>query len=162
MVGFKRPGSGPRREDVAARRVIESNWGTIERIADQISDGGYSARRRAAATPSEPQPSGKLICDMGAPRRSPEPEPYVRISPNRRVVAADAETGRQLHHLGAIRRVGGTWRFLVATKANGFFAPVEAAIAERLLALDGVEMGNGRDDAKLAAEIAECLGYSRA
>lgn len=151
--------SGPRREDVEARKLIDSNRGTIEKIADQISNGAYSAKRRAAAAPSEPQPSGVIIHSLSGPAKPVEPRPYIRISPNRRVVVVDGETSRQMHHLGNIQRVEGTFRFLLATKANGFFAPVDAEIAEQLASLDGAAMGGERDDETLAAEITALLGY---
>jgi hypothetical protein len=151
---------GPRREDVEARRVIKSNWGTIERLADQISQGAYSASKQAARPAADPAPEGKVICDMGAPRPAAEPAPYVRVSPNKRVVVVDYETGRQMHHVGDVRRRDGVWRFDLATRENGFFAPVDADVAARLASLDGVVMGGERDDAALAAEISALLGYA--
>lgn len=147
---------GPRREDVAARRLIDANRATIERLADQFSNGAYSARKAAAAAPSEPQPEG-LIIHAGGPAPAGPPRPYVRVSPNKRVVVVDFETSRQMHHLGDIRRVDGAWRFVLATKANGYFQPAAAAVAERLGSLDGARMGGGRDDAALAAEIETLL-----
>ncbi|TVQ53455.1 MAG: hypothetical protein EA355_13350 [Rhodobacteraceae bacterium] len=151
---------GPRREDAAARHAIKSNWGTIEKLADQISQGGYSASKRAARSADAPRAEGKVICDMGAPRPAAEPAPYVRVSPNRRVVVVDYETGRQMHHLGEIRRRDGEWRFTLATRANGFFAPVDTDVAGKLAALDGAALGADRDEAALAAEIASLLGYA--
>jgi hypothetical protein len=152
-------GSGPRREDRDARKLIQENRGTIERIADQISNGGYSASRKAAVTSSEPQLSGRTLVHLGAAPKPAEPRPYVRISPNRRVVVLDLETCRQLHHLGNIKREEGVFRFRLATEANGFVGPVDQAIASRLAALDGAVMGGARDNAALAAEITALLGY---
>jgi hypothetical protein len=156
----KRPGS-QRREDVAARALIERNRGAIERLADQISNGAYSARKAAARAPAAaPAPSGLIVSDLGAaPRRSDAPRPYVRISPNRRVVVVDETTSRQMHHLGELRRVDGRLAFVLATRENGFFSPLDAALADRLAPLDGTALDAGRTEAGLAAELGALLGY---
>jgi hypothetical protein len=150
--------SGPRKEDAAARRLIDSNRATIERLADTFSNGAYSARKAAAAAPPEPQAEG-LIISHGRAAPSGPAVPRIRISPNKRVVVMDEETSRQMHFLGEIRRAEGVWRFVLATKANGFFAPVDADIAARIATLDGAPMGAGRDDDSLAAELTALLGY---
>ncbi len=117
----------PRREDVAARQLIERNRATIERLADHLSSGAFSASRQAAPVP---QPEGLMHPRPGwAAGGRARPSPYVRISPNDRVVLADHATGRQLEFLGQIRRQDGVRRFVLATKANGFFA--ELAIGDR-------------------------------
>ncbi len=151
--------SGPRREDVAARSLLEKNRGTIEQLADQISNGAYSARKAAKAAPQAPQAQGLIVSDMGGPRKSAEPKPYVRISPNRRVVVVDYETSRQMHYLGELRRVDGRLCFQLATKTNGFFSSLEAELAAVLAPLDGAVMGGARTEAALAAEISGLLGY---
>lgn len=156
---FVSRGGEPRREDVAARRLIDSNRSTIERLADRISNGAYSARKAAAQRPAEPQPEG-LSIHIGGSTAPTEPRPYVRVSPNKRVVVVDYETSRQMHHLGDVRRVEGRWRFVAATQANGFFAPLDDDMAARIAPLDGAPMGSGRDDAALAAELSELLGYA--
>ena len=150
--------SGPRREDVAAKRLIEQNRGTIERLADQISSGAYSARKNARK-PEAPQPSGLITSDLAAPRRPDDPKPYVRISPNRRVVVVDETTSRQMHHLGELRRVDGRMTFVLATRENGFFSALDPDIAGRLAALDGSMLGDGRTEASLAGEIGTLLGH---
>jgi hypothetical protein len=154
--------SGPRKEDVAARRLIDSNRATIERLADTFTNGAWSARKAAAASaPQEPQAEGLIISHGRAAPCGPA-VPRIRISPNKRVVVMDEETSRQMHFLGEIRRVEGKWRFVLATKENGFFAPVDADIAASLAALDGAPMGAGRDDDTLAAELTALLGYGGA
>jgi hypothetical protein len=116
--------SGPRREDEQAKRHIGQNWGTIEKLADQISGGRYSADKARKAAPP-PQASGKIIIDQAA-RAAPETaSPYLRISVNGRVVVADHISGRQLDFLGQIKRIGGVKRFVIATKENGFFSPLD-------------------------------------
>jgi hypothetical protein len=151
--------SGPRAEDLRARALIEKNRATITRLADQFSGGAFSAARRAAEAPAEPQGSGLIVSDPGAARPSAPPRPYVRISPNRRVVVVDMATSRQMHHLGELRRVDDALRFVLATRANGFFAPLDADLAERLAALDGLPLDAGRSEAALAAEIGDLLGF---
>lgn len=150
--------SGPRREDEAARRLIDRNRPTIERLADQLSNGAYSAGRRAKAA-EPPEAAGLIMSDLRAPRRPDDARPYVRISPNRRVVIVDETTSRQMHHLGELRRVDGAMTFVLATRANGFFSELDAGIAGRLAPLDGARLGADRSEDGLAAEIGTLLGY---
>lgn len=116
--------SGPRREDEQAKRHINQNWGTIEKLADQISGGRYSADKARKAAPP-PQASGKTIIDLTAPAAPDVVKPYVRISVNGRVVVADKNSGRQLNFLGQLKRISGLMCFVIATKENGFFLPVD-------------------------------------
>ena len=160
MVDIISKRSGPRREDERARSLIERNRGTITKLADQLSDGAYSASRRRAKEPAEPQASGLIISDLGAGRRPAEAEPYVRISPNRRVVIVDHATSRQMHFLGELRRKDGALGFVLATAENRFFTPLDAELAEKLTHLDGVILGAGRTEADLATEIGEVLGIA--
>jgi hypothetical protein len=143
--------------DGDARRLIEQNRGTIERLADQLSNGAYSASR---APKAEPQAQGLMIHVLGGKPASVAPDPYVRISANDRVVLADHENGRQLHHLGEIRRVDSKRRFILATRENGFFAPVDAEVAAALTGLDGMAVGGADGEERLAAEIRQHLGLS--
>jgi hypothetical protein len=48
--------------------------------------------------------------------------------------------------------------FVLATKANGFFAPVDNTVAEALLELDGVRLGSTFSEEQLAADIGGKLG----
>lgn len=153
--------TAPRREDQPARALIDNNRGVIERLADQLSNGAYSASRRAAAAPAAPQPEGLIISHGRHRATASAPKPYVRISPNRRVVLVDFETGRQMQHLGEIRRVEGVWRFVLATAANGFFLALASPLADDLAALDGAPMGDGRTDDILRAEIEAALGVAK-
>lgn len=115
---------GPRREDVEAKRHINRNWGTIEKLADQISGGRYSADKARKAAPP-PQASGKIIIDQAARAAPDETKAYLRISTNGRVVVADQNSGRQLNFLGQLKRIDGAIRFVIATKENGFFSPLD-------------------------------------
>lgn len=143
--------------DGDARRLIEQNRGTIERLADQLSNGAYSASR---APKVEPQAQGLIIHVLGGKSASAAPDPYVRISANDRVVLADHENGRQIHFLGQIRRTEGQRRFVLATKENGFYAPVDAEVAAALSGLDGMEVGGASGEERLAAGIRQHLGLA--
>lgn len=150
---------GARREDAHARRLIESNRATIDRLADHLSNGAYSARKaKPAGRP--PEPSGVII---HAPARSTAigdaPAPFVRIAVNGRVSVVDANSGRQLHHLGDLRRRDDGQRFVLATKTNGFFSPVAADVAARLADLDGTPVDRAGEQA-LTDEIGRRLGFS--
>ncbi|MEO1680387.1 MAG: hypothetical protein AAFU80_19760 [Pseudomonadota bacterium] len=152
----KRP--APWGGDPRARALIEDNKATITRLADRISNGAYSAAQRRAQAPSEPQAKGLIISDLGAGKVASEARPYVRISPNRRVVVVDLETNRQMHFLGELRVSDGQRRFVLATADNGFFSPVDAEVAAALADLDGAVIAPARDEAKLAREIEVQLG----
>lgn len=156
---FPRPFE-PRPEDAKARDLIARNRGTIQRLADQLSNGAYSAAKRAAAAPTEPAPAGLIMTHLGGPPPNDEPRPRVRISPNNRVVVIDEETSRQLYFLGELRRVDGVLQFVLATKANGFFAPLADDLANRLAGLDCTPLGPERSEAALAAELARCLDFA--
>lgn len=88
-----------------------------------------------------------------------EPMHRVRVDPDRVARVIDARTGRRLHTLGEIRLVGRVWRFVLATRVNGFPAALNSAMASRLAQLDGAPMGGPRTSEALAAEISSLLGY---
>jgi hypothetical protein len=123
--------SGPRAEDQQAKQHLQRNWGTIEKLADTLSGGKYSADKARKAAPP-PQAKGTIFVDQSAPRARGVPEPYLRISVNGRVVIADASSGVQLHFLGQIRRVNGEVRFVIATAENGFFTALDADLHDKI------------------------------
>ena len=49
MVDIFSKREGPRLEDVKARRLLTQNAGTIRKLADQISNGGFSKMRAEQA-----------------------------------------------------------------------------------------------------------------
>jgi hypothetical protein len=150
---------GPRNEDRAAKAFIEKNRTTIAGIANQLSGG----RRRAMGGPApalQPEASGKLW--FTAPSQSREPSPYVRISLNGRVVVADLDSGRQLHFIGDIRGAGPARRFALATRENGFFAPLEEDLQQTLAGLDGMALADGAAEERLEREIGARLGLKSA
>lgn len=139
MVDIFTKKTGPRREDVEAKRVIGNNWQTISRLADQISDGGYTRSRNAIAKSKElPKPDNLNIHLLGAESRNVEPKPTVRISINGRVVVMDARSGKQLQYLGNIKHRGQIKYFSLATRENSPYATVDKETECTLTDLDGV------------------------
>ncbi|ASJ74861.1 hypothetical protein [Granulosicoccus antarcticus] len=131
--------SGPRREDVDAKRVINKNWPTISRLADQISNGGYSrSRKTLAEAKKSPAPLQSNLHIVGGSSKTLTPEPMVRVSMNNRVIVMDVRSGKQLDYLGAIRFQGNQKYFALATSANDFFATVDEETEQKLADLDGV------------------------
>lgn len=148
---------GPRREDAQLKRLIEQNRATITRLADQFSSGAYSASK---APREAPKAKGLIFHHFTGRTSTSEPDPRVRISLNGRVIVVDQSSGKQLHHIGEIRRQAGIEVFVLATSANGFFSPVNSAIAEALGKLDGTEIGAACSEEQLAATIGERLGLA--
>lgn len=144
--------SGPRREDEQAKRYINQNWGTIEKLADQISGGRYSADKAKKAAPP-PQASGKIIIDQAAPAAPGAVKPYLRISVNGRVVVADMNSGRQLNFLGQLKRVSGVLHFVIATKENGFFSPVDDETYDLIGDLSGKTINRSFSEKDLEREL---------
>ena len=140
-----------------ARQLIERNRATITKLADHLSMGAYSASKQPVP---EPQAQGLIIHVLDRSRSADPPSPYVRISPNDRVVLADQASGKQLEFLGQIRRQDGGRRFALAIKANGFFAELAGETASKLAPLDGKELSPAYGEEALAAEIGRLLGLS--
>ncbi len=152
---------GPRLEDQRAKRLLSENSGTIRKLADQISNGGYSRMQQDKARRAEqPKPDGLIIHDLKAPSRSDAPEPYVKISLNNRVVLVDKTNGRQLQMLGEIRGNFMSRSFVLATRENGFFTPLDDDTNAALGDLDGVELTPELDEETLAAELEGRLGLT--
>ncbi|QCP85519.1 hypothetical protein EYE35_07450 [Cereibacter sphaeroides] len=145
---------GPRREDEAARLLIDSNRDRIGRLADQLTGGGWSAQQAARAAAPAAAPAS-----MPAAARRPtgDAQPYLRFSSNGRVVIACANSARQLHFLGELRRRDGRLRFVLATAENGFIAPLEDALAARISDLDGLLLATETDREALEVTLRERL-----
>ncbi|MDX8443924.1 hypothetical protein [Mesorhizobium australafricanum] len=148
---------GSRREDAAIKRLIEQNRATITRLADHISGGSYSARKTAKP---KPEAKGLIIHSVGSARPTADANPRIRISLNGRVIAVDENSGRQLHHIGDLRRRDGTDVFVLATKVNQYFSPVDEDIAAALADLDGGRLGPDYGEEQLAADIGNRLGMT--
>jgi len=144
---------GPRKEDAKMERILRENRGTIERMKHAITGG-------AARPPTIEPPAPEVARAFGYRRPAGERTvaPYVRLSPNGRVVIADAESGRQLHHLGNLRGSRQAVRFVLASKENGYYAPLDAAVAEPLATLDGMAVSDADAEDCLKKEIAARLG----
>jgi hypothetical protein len=150
---------GPRREDAAARAFVEKNRTTIAGIANRLS-GGRRREMSGAASALQSEASGKLW--FTTPGQKREPNPYVRISLNGRVVVADLDSGRQLHFVGDIRGAGPARRFALATRQNGFFAPLDDDLQQMLLDLDGMALADDAADERLERDIGTRLGITSA
>lgn len=154
MVDIFSKREGPRLEDVKAKRLLTENAGTIRKLADQISNGGFSRMQAdQARRKQEPKPDGLIIHDLKARVTSEVAEPYVKVSLNNRVVLVDRSTGRQMHFLGEIRGNFMSKRFVLATRENGFFSPVTDDIAAALVHLDGAEITDSFTDRALAEAL---------
>ncbi len=150
---------GPRLEDVRAKRLLSENAGTIRRLADQISNGGFTRMRQEQARRNEePQPEGLLIHSMAGSARPVEPEPYIRVSLNGRVVLADRISGKQMQLLGEIRNSFGSRVFILATEENGFLSPVDDETRHALRQFEGVQIDPALSDLDIARMFGESLG----
>lgn len=150
---------GPRREDIEAKRHIKQNWGTIEKLADHISGGKYSAGK--IKKKSAPQPSGLIFSDLGAGKVVPDdPQPYLRISINGRVVIMDLTTGLQMQFLGQISWKNNQRILVLATKDNGFSAPIDDELYGQIAALDQKVIDTGFSEDDLLQELKETLGLN--
>lgn len=144
--------SGPRAEDQQAKQHLQRNWGTIEKLADTLSGGKYSAdKAKRAAAP--PQAKGLIIVDQARPRLADDPEPYLRISTNGRVVVADKHSSIQMHFLGQLKRVNGELRFVIATKENGFFTALDADLTDKIADLANLTVNRSYSEDDLAQDI---------
>ena len=156
MVDIISKRSGPRREDVAAKRLISENRSTIERLANQFSGGTYSAMRQP---PKPPELSGFILHDLGAGETvNVEHRPYVRISVNNRVVLVDGANNKQLHFIGELREGSGDRQFLLATGENGFFSLLDGELVGKLADLDRRVLDDDYTEDDLATDIGERLG----
>ncbi|MBF9035858.1 hypothetical protein HKCCE2091_16540 [Rhodobacterales bacterium HKCCE2091] len=152
---------GARQEDVRAKRLISENAPVIRRLADQISNGGFSRMRaEQAARREEPKPDGLIIHDLKARPASDAPAPYVRVSVNNRVVLADSNNGRQLQLLGELRGNFMGRTFVPATSENGFISPIDDEIRAAIADLDGVAITPDFSEKDLAAALEERLGLT--
>lgn len=154
MVDIISKRDGPRREDVAAKRVLQENRGTIHKMMDHLTGGQLNSMRQK---PAPPEPEGLIIHTGRATDARDTARPYVRISINGRVVVADQGTSRQLHFLGEIRGARRNQRFVLATKENGFFALIENELKEQLVDLDGSELSREFSEDDLIRTITERL-----
>jgi hypothetical protein len=151
---------GPRPQDVRVKALIDKNRLTIERIADHLTQGGYSAGKVVKA--AAPRVEAKTIVHaLGGSNssRTIESRPTVRATLNGRVVVVDDNSGRQLHHLGEIRRRDGQIVFSLASAENGFSAPLPDDILNTLADLDQALLALDGGEEALVGEIASRLDF---
>ena len=150
---------GPRREDAEVKRFLHENRGTIDQMTNHLTNGAWQARRQpgAAQEPVARSSTRVAFTTGGAPRPA---EPYVRISPNDRVVLMDGATGRQLEFIGEIRGFRRARHFVLATGENGFIAPLDEAAKHKLVDLDGVGTADEDAEDRLKHEISVRLGLA--
>ena len=158
MVDIISKRDGPRREDIAARRLLQENRGTIHKMMDHLSGGQLDSRR---SKPAAAEPEGLIIHAGRAIDARGKARPYVRISINGRVVVADQDTSKQLHFLGEIRGPRRRQHFVLATRENGFYALVDDAFKERLADLDGRALDGDFSEDDLIALVTERLGIAK-
>ena len=146
--------SGPREEDKHAKAHVRQNWGTIEKLADQISGGSYSANKaRVGGKKDASLASGLIFVDQAARPKADVPEPYLRISLNGRVVLADKSSGIQLHFLGQLKRHNGVVRFQIATKSNGYISPLDTDLQALILDLADKPLDRSYEEADLSRDL---------
>jgi hypothetical protein len=155
MVEIISKSDGPRREDAELRKILTENRTTITKIADHLSNGAYSARKQPKQAPKA---QGLIFHDLSPTTAAEPPRPQVRVSLNGRVIVVDENTSRQMHHVGEIRSRNGVEFFALATRDNGFYAPVDDEIAQALSELDHIELTNPDAEEQLAADIGSRLG----
>ena len=144
--------TGPRAEDQQAKQHLARNWGTIEKLADTLSGGKYSADKAKKAAPG-PQAQGLIFVDQARPRLPDVPVPYLRISINGRVVLADTSSGIQLHFLGQLKRINGMMQFVIATAAIGFFTPLDPDLYDKIADLADKPVNRSYSEDDLAQDI---------
>ncbi len=159
MVDIISKKDGPRKEDVHLKKMLRENQGTIRNLADQLTQGNFSAQQRAKQVNQKPQQeSGTKYFILSSKDNSGPPEPYIRISINGRVVIVDDRTSKQMHHLGEIRAAKEGKKFLLATAENKFFSPADKDLTDMLHECDGLEINGDFTEEMLSKKIAEILG----
>ena len=147
---------GPRKGEAELKHTIRQNRGTIDALAKTLAGniGGRSAQQQAKAPPPQ---AATTTHSYRKTSSEGEARPYVRVSLNGRVVLVDFETGNQLHHLGEVRGKGEAARFRLATKENGFYAPLDNELCDKLRGIDGAPITDAAAEDKLKKDIEEAL-----
>ena len=148
---------GPRREDVVAKRMIKENRSTIEALANQFSGGTYS-KMRQPPKPKEPEELVRRHYGSTNKETKSDHPAYIRVSLNGRVVVVDGDTSKQLHFLGEIRFLDDAQAFVLATKENKFFSPMESELSMKLADFDHKPITADFTEEDLVSELKEKLG----
>ncbi|MGX7872876.1 hypothetical protein ACVDG5_008640 [Mesorhizobium sp. ORM6] len=125
----------------AARGHAGQKADRSESLDYRLAGGGYSASRKPRQKPK----AGGLIIHVG---RSAAPvaeaKPSIQVTINGRVISKDQNTGRQLHHIGAVSSTGEKkpFCFVASTKiwspprfADVFVSPMGERAALRLVCM---------------------------
>jgi hypothetical protein len=158
MVQILSKQDGPGKQEVEFKRFVNQNRGTIDQIANALTGGALAKARQPSPIVV---PEASVVHGYRSRGAERETAPYIRISPNGRVVVTDYETGSQLHHLGDLRGSRQTRRFVLATKENGYFDPLSEDLQAKLLVLNGIGIPDEAAEDQLKGEIATQLGLDR-
>jgi hypothetical protein len=158
MVQILSKQDGPGKQEAEFKRFVKQNRGTIDQIANALTGGGLARAQKASPIVV---PEASVTHGFRTSGTQRETAPYIRISPNGRVVITDYETGSQLHHLGDLRGSRQKRRFVLATKENGYFDPLSEDLQAKLLALNGIGIADEEAEDRLKGEIATQLGFDR-
>lgn len=150
---------GPDRRAAEARKLVEDNKSTIQAMTTYLSGGvGRQPITVPQGPPTPEQQSFFRRFSASLPASRDEVKPYLRISLNNRVIIADSNSARQLHFLGELRGKGVVRRFVLATRENGFFSPLEEELREKLADLDNSFVADDAALEALSATLNERLG----
>ncbi|GJM00673.1 MAG: hypothetical protein DHS20C07_23520 [Methyloligella sp.] len=158
MVDIISKKDGPREEDVKLKTLIKNNQRTITALADRLTQGNYSRSQQPVVQQPAPDTSSTFYYRFSTPSEK-DTKPYIRISINGKVTVVDENSRKQLHHLGDIRRYVLDEKFVLATKDNKFFKPLDAEIAQHLIQFDQVELTDEYTEDNLKADISQTLGF---
>lgn len=150
---------GPSKAEAEFRHTLKENRATIQGMTQALKRGPMA---HLAPEPAVQPLASDKTTTVSYRKSSSEGDakPYVRVSLNGRVVLVDYETGNQLHHLGDLRGKGPSAHFALATKANGFFAPLAPDLAESLKVLDGIAIPDREAEEAFKANVAAALGLA--
>jgi len=151
--------ANPDRKAEDARKLVSENSSTIRAMTNYLT-GGRS--EQPAPPPREPHTTEERAFfrrfSASLPASRDEIKPYLRISLNNRVIIADSNSARQLHFLGELRGKNAARRFVLATRQNGFIAPLEDELREKLADLDNTFVPTETALEALSAKLNQRLG----
>ncbi len=139
MVYIITKNDGPRKEDVAAKKFIESNRATIDRLANHLSGGRWQDIKRARKARAPVVESARKSFAGYAPAgRSTSTRPMFASA---RTTASSSSTRRPAVRCSSSVNSGQSAAgryFRLATRENGFFDPLDDDLRGLLSNLDGL------------------------
>lgn len=153
---------GPDKKTAEARKLVEDNRSTIQNMVNYLGGGAAGRQARSTPAPADTPEHRAMFRRFSAslPAGNDEIKPYLRISLNNRVIIADSNSARQLHFLGELRGKDAVRRFVLATRENGFIAPLDDDLREKLADLDNSFLPSDATVEAFSAKLAERLGLS--